>query len=320
MTPLSTAVTVPFGVAATLILGFNVPARVGGINAAGLPPAPQAIARIVYVSAADKDGNAITDLQAADFELKAAGRKSTIVNVRPAQAPLRVAMIVSDGGTGGFQLGLAMFMQRLLGRAEFSLISLIVQPETVVDYSSEAGPLKAALLRVGPRGRQRGAQLMETIQAATKHVQRDGTRPVILVTRVGAEATTSIAGNDLREQLRQSGAILYVVSTVGAERAAPSQARPGISTEQAQLQDAEVTDAAFNLAQVLGDGSKETGGRHEQVISTTLVPALERVANELLNQYAISYMLPDGAKPGDKLSVSSTRRGVKILAPARIPS
>ena len=74
-----------------------------------------------------------------------------------------------------------------------------------------------------------------------------------------------------------------------------------------------MTDAAFNLAQVLGDGSKDSGGRHDQVISTTLVPALERMADELLNQYAISYMLPDGAKPGDKLSVSSTRRGVKLL-------
>jgi hypothetical protein len=123
----------------------------------------------------------------------------------------------------------------------------------------------------------------------------------------------------VREQLRQSGAILYVVSTLGAERAAPSNARQGISNEQAQLQDAEVSDAAFNLAQVLGDGSKESGGRHEQVVSTTLVPALERIANDLLNQYAISYVLPSGAKPGDKLSVSTKRRGVRIVAPARIP-
>jgi hypothetical protein len=313
----SSTAKLAFGVAAAVLLNIGTPVERRG--AAALAQAPPSIARIVYVSAVDRDGHAIADLQAADLELRADGKKSTIVNLGPAQAPLRIALIVSDGGTGGFQLGLATFMQRLLGRAEFSIISLIVQPETVVDYSSEAGTLKAALLRVGPRGRQRGAQLMETIQAATRHVQRDGTRPVILVTRVGAEATTSISGEDLRTELRRSGAILYVVSTLGAERAAPSQARAGISTEQAQLQDAEVTDAAFNLAQVLGDGSKESGGHHEQVISTTLVPALERVANELLNQYAVSYLLPDGAKPGDKLSISAKRKGVRILAPSRIP-
>jgi VWFA-related protein len=315
MTPPLTAAKVVCGV----VVGTVV--IIGTIrgSAERLVPIPQPVARIVYVSAVDKDGNAITGLQPADFELKADGKKSEIVNVGPAQAPLRIAMIVSDAGTGGFQLGLATFMQKLLGRAEFSLISLIVQPETVVDYSSEAGVLKAGLLRLGPRGRQRGAQLIETIHAATKHVQRDGTRPVILVTRVGAEATTALSGSDVRDELRRSGAILYVVSTVGAERAAPSQARQGISAEQAQLQDSEVADGAFNLAQVLGDGSKESGGRHDQVISTTLVPALERVADELLNQYAISYMLPDGAKPGDKLSVSAKRKGVKVLAPTRIP-
>ena len=99
----------------------------------------------------------------------------------------------------------------------------------------------------------------------------------------------------------------------------PLQARQGISTEQAQLQDSEVADGAFNLAQVLGDGSKDSGGRHEQVVETSLVPALERMAHELLNQYAISYMLPDGARPGDKLSLSSKRKGVKLLVPSRSP-
>ena len=43
------------------------------------------------------------------------------------------------------------------------------------------------------------------------------------------------------------------------------------------------------------------------------------MAHELLNQYAISYMLPDGARPGDKMSLSSKRKGVKLLAPSRIP-
>ena len=54
------------------------------------------------------------------------------------------------------------------------------------------------------------------------------------------------------------------------------------------MEDEDNSHGALNLAQVLGDGSKESGGRHDQVISTTLVPALERVADELLNQYAVT--------------------------------
>ena len=164
MTRPLTAAGVVAGVVGALAIGGTAD-RTGAERSA--PGLQQTVPRIIYVSATDKDGLAVMDLQPADFELKADGKKSEIVSVRPAQAPLRIAVIVSDAGTGGFQLGLATFMQKLLGRAEFSLISLIVQPETIVDYSSKAAVLKAGLMRMGPRGRQRGAQLIETIQAAT---------------------------------------------------------------------------------------------------------------------------------------------------------
>ena len=61
---------------------------------------------------------------------------------------------------------------------------------------------------------------------------------------------------------------------------------------------------------MLGDGSRESGGRHDQVISTTLIPTLDHLADELLNQYALTYVVPDGVKLTDKLSVASKRPGV----------
>jgi len=73
-----------------------------------------------------------------------------------------------------------------------------------------------------------------------------------------------------------------------------------------------------DVEQVLGDGSKESGGRHDQVISTTLVPALERIADELLSQYSVTCVLPAGVKPNDKLSISTKRKGARIQAPARL--
>jgi VWFA-related protein len=278
----------------------------------------QAPPRIVHVSVTDRNGSGVPDLTAADFEVKVGGKTRDVISARRATVPMRIAILVSDGGTGGFQLGLANFMQTLLGHAEIALISVIVQPELVVDYTGEAGVLSAGLRRLGPRGRQRGAQLIEAIADAAKNVHREGRRPVILVVRVGAEAPSTLAGDDVRDQLRTSGAILYVISTVGAQRAAPSQARPGISAEQAQLRADEDSDSALNLGQVLGDGSKDSGGRHEQVISTTLVPALEEVAAELLNQYEITYARSENEKPNDKLSVSCKRRGVTVRAPSRL--
>jgi hypothetical protein len=274
--------------------------------------------RTVYVTAFDSKRNAVTDLGPAEFEVKVGGKKLEVLNVEPAKAPMRIALLVSDAGTGGFQGGIASFIQRLSGRAEIALVSVLLQPEIVVDYSSDSSVLRAGLRRIGARGLQRGAQLLETIHGATKHVRREGTRPVIVVVRVGGEASTTLSGKDVREQLQKSGAILHVISTVGAQRAAPSQAREGLSTEQAQLHDDEAVESAHNLALVLGDGSRESGGRHDQVISTTLVPTLEQLADELLNQYALTCSLPAAVKPTDKLSVSSKRKGVTLRAPSRL--
>lgn len=287
--------------------------------AAGAVP-PQT--RTVYVSVTDKKGTAVTDLQAADFELKVGGKTQEVVSVQPATEPLRIAVLVADGGTGGFQLALAHLLRNLLGHAEFALTSVIVQPETVVDYSTDAGALNAGVRRLGTRGRQSGAQLMEAIREATQDVRREGRRPVIIVLRVGGERPSELSGNDVREQLRKSGAILYAISTRGAQRAAPPQARgtDPISVQQGQLRDDELADAALNLAQVLDDGSRESGGRHDQVLSTTLVPALERVADELLHQYEISYVLSDSVKPNARISMSSRRKGVTVRAPSRLPN
>jgi hypothetical protein len=113
---------------------------------------------------------------------------------------------------------------------------------------------------------------------------------------------------------------MYVVSTLGAQRPLASSARTGISTEQAQMQDEDNRTSALNLAQVLGDGSRESGGRHDQVVSTTLIPSLERVADEILKQYALTCTLPDKVKPNDKLQVSTRRKGTKIQAPSRLPT
>ena len=301
----------------TSVAGFLIiSALVTGASArAG---AAQDSSRIVHVTAVDRKGNPVTDLQAAEFDMKVGGKRLEVVRADPAQAPMRIALVVADAGSGGFQAGIANFIRKLSGRAEFALISLLVQPEIVVDYSSDTAVVGAGLRRLGPRGLERGAQTLETIQDAARHVRREGTRPVIVVMRVGGEASTTLSGQVVREQLRKSGAILYVISTVGAQRPAPSSARQGLSTEQAQLHDDEAVESAHNLALVLGDGSRESGGRHDQVMSTTLIPTLEQLANELLNQYALTCVLPSGVKPTDKLSVASKRKGVTIRTASRL--
>src|SRR6185369_982478 len=237
------------------IAGVFVIAAVAGSSSSLSPRDPQPSAgqsRTIYVSVTDKTGTAITDMQAADFEVKDGGKASAIVSVAPAQIPLRIALLVADQGTGAFQLGTGRFMQKLLGHAEFSLYSIIVQPEKLNDFSHDGAELSAALKRLGPRGRETGsAQLLEAIQEVTKEVQHEDRRPAIVVMRLGGEGPTTLNGNDVRDALRKSGAVLYVVSAAGAQASAPPQARgtDAVSVQQGQMRDQEMADGQFALNQ-----------------------------------------------------------------------
>ena len=125
---------------------------------------------------------------------------------------------------------------------------------------------------------------MEAIREATQDVRVEATRPAIVVLRVGGERPTGASGNEVREQFRKSGAVLYVISTVGAQRPPPPQARgtDPVSVQIGQLRDDELADSASNLAQVLGDGARNQEAVMTRSVSTTLVPALERVAERAL--------------------------------------
>jgi VWFA-related protein len=298
----------------------------GSLNPSSIPRDRQPIARqtrTIYVSATDKAGASVADMQAVDFEIKDGGKLCAITSVAPAEIPLRIALLVADQGTGAFQLGTARFMQKLLGHAEFALYSVVIQPEKLVDFSHDGKELSAAVSRLGPRGRQTGtAQLLEAIEEATKEIQHENRRPAIVVLRLGGEAPSTLSGNDVRDALRRSGAVLYAVSAAGAQGSAPPQARgtDAVSVQQGQLRDQELAEGQFALNQVLGDGAKESGGRHDQVVATTHAKAVEQVAEELLHQYEIKYALADGVKPADKISVSTKRKGVTLHAPSRVPN
>ena len=43
------------------------------------------------------------------------------------------------------------------------------------------------------------------------------------------------------------------------------------------------------------------------------------MADILLHQYVLTYALPDGVKPNEKLQLATSRKGVTLLARARVP-
>jgi len=278
--------------------------------------------RTIFASVVGKDGTPVTDLTSGEFEIKEGGKTQEITSAKMATMPLRIHVIVSDNGTGAFQLGMLHLAQALIDRSEFAFTSVLVQPERVMPFTNNVELIGPGLQKVGRRGDGRGAsQLMEAMNDALKDIAAPGKHSVLVVLRMGGESTSTLSHAPLREALRMTGTTLYVIARAGASKAAvgsatvPSQSAATVAQQGA---DSDRDDALLNLNLVLGDGSRESGGYEIETSLTSAVPALDTLIAELKNQYEITYVLPEGTKPSDKVQVSTKRKNVTLRAPQKI--
>ncbi len=267
---------------------------------------------VVYALATDARKALVTDLTEADFIVKEDGHLRQVVSVRPAAAPLHVAVIVDDNGTGMFRFGVNQFAQKMQGRAQLSLRLVTGQVQTVFDFTSDVQAWTRGIGQLGVRpSTPDGGQLLEGISdAARSFAVREASRPVIFVLTVGGQEHSTLIGRDVLDQLHRSRAALYVMFAGSA--AVRSPAAPGRA--------ADLLGSNLNLEQVLGDGPKQSGGRRRDVIATqALLTDVWQMAAELSSQYEVTYLRPPARNPSQKIQVTVARRGVNVLAPLRAP-
>jgi hypothetical protein len=261
---------------------------------AGGPSGGADVLRTVYFSASDAKGVPVTDLTAADLAVKETGKDRVIAGVEPATAPMQVSILVDDGGTGAFQGAVGQFVDTMLGHGQFSIRAFNPQPSRLTDFTEDVAALKTGLDGIGPRGKinTAGEQMVDAVAEAVKELQqRKAARPAIIVLTVGGEKAQSHEAEPTLNALKNSSGSLSVVYLAGLE-----------------------------LGQVLGDGPKRSGGMIQQIGGGVVPgPVLAKVADALLHQYVLTYTLPDGVKPNEKFSLTTSRKGVTLLAPSRLP-
>jgi hypothetical protein len=249
-------------------------------------------ARTLYVSAADAKGTAITDLTAADLAVKEGGQDRTVASLKPAEGPIDIAILVDDNGSGFFLPGVLQLLQTVGDDAKYSIRRFSPQADKILDYKNDVESIQKALDLLGSRGKVQndGEQLLQAISETAKELQQRKTaRRILLVLTLTGEGQAKNADIVLND-LPNTGVILNVVHRSGA-----------------------------NLGLVTGDGSRQSGGHIEPVGAISAVPAaITKIADSIMHQYALTYSLPDGVKPSDRVSVSTTRKGISLFAPSRI--
>ena len=273
----------------------------------GTGVAAQATERTVYVTVTDRDGARPADLTPADFTVREGGQARDVLAVEPATARMRMAILVEESLTpaGGVRLGIAEFIKRMQPHAEMSLVVMGLRNFVLVDYTTDIGALFAAINALAPVGiQQQVNNVPEGIHEAARAFERDRPeRPVMVVVAREMMQQSSEEPQNVLNQIGRSGAQVEVVS---------------IESGQANIAVGNLSDMS-GRAQILGDGSRQSGGRRIEVSALTAVPrALQQVADSLLSQSRITYAVPEGGRSSDRLSVSLQRRGLTMRAPTRI--
>lgn len=267
------------------------------------PAAP--INRTVYVSVTGRDGAPVTDLTPADFVVKEGGKDREVIKAEPAKTKMRLALGVEERLTPdtAVRLGIFEFIKRIAGAAEVSLIAVGLANRTVVNYTSDPGTLVAAINSLTLNASRESNMVEGILEIVEGFIANKPERPTIVIVAIGGGSTASDPRNILAK-LGESGATMHAATLRGGTASAPLGAMADENSRD----------------QVLGDGPKQSGGRHLDVNATAGIPkALQQIADELLAQYAVTYVLPDGVKPGKRISISTKRRGVTLRGPTTIP-
>jgi hypothetical protein len=278
---------------------------------AGAVATAQERTRRLYVTALDENDGIVTDLAAADLAVKESGKVRPIVRLEPTRDTMSIAIIVDDNGTGIFRVPVGRFIETLLGRGEFSISVVRGQTVRLADYTSDTRELSEAVALLGPHpSTNDGNQLLDGITgAALNMVKRKAGRPVILALTVGGDDVTPMQPDDALDDLRKSGAQLYVVSMFS------SALRPTVPTSRA----ADLLSEGHALKAMIGDGPDRSGGHREDISAMAGVdPRLQQLAAQLKQQYVLEYSL-EGSKPGKRVEISAKRKNITLRAPTYVP-
>lgn len=283
-----------------------------GVLSSQAPPV-STLTRTVYISVTDRNGMPVDTLLASDLEIKEGGKLVTVESAGRTSEPLQIDMIVDDNGTGLFRASLARFVQRMEGRAVMALRSVVGQTMKLVEFTPNVDALLTAINTLNARpGTPDGGQLLEGISEAALELHKvEARRPIIIALTVGGEEHSTVNSDFVLDQLRKSGAALYVFSVANSALRATVAAK----TPKDLLQE------NMHLFRVLGDGPKQSGGKHQQIVASAgVLLGLQNLASELTSQYRVIYTLPAGVKRSEKLDVSVRRKDIVVRAPEKLPT
>lgn len=273
----------------------------------------QAGQRTIFVSAIDSRGVPVPGLGVTDFVVKEDGRPVVVEQAAISTTPMTVALMIDDSGVGlqSMREGAGALVNRLRGIASIAIVTTGGRNIRVMDYTASTPALMGAINRIFTRNVS-GAFLTDgLVEVSREFTTREAARGVIVSVGVEGADFSEIRPSEVLATLQRSRALLFMVR-LGRPVIGQSNAL-GVERGESLLDE----HTRFNA--LLGQAPARTGGRLEQLVVHSGIPgAMDHIGVELAGQYAVSYASPNVNGADLRLEVSSTRRGVRVRAPARV--
>lgn len=276
------------------------------------------------VNARSVHGGFVSDLRQEDFEVYEDGAQQEIANFYSQEVPVHVVLLIDASGSTRYnqteiRRAALKFAESLKPEDQVAIITFNDAPRLIMNWGSDIERIKLSLESIYAKG---PTVLNDALYVTFDDLLADveGKKAVILLTD-GVDTGSMVSFEESRELALRSEAMVYVVSKLkeywtGAIGARQQYVLRGMSVP-AELSD----DYIIQVRRDLQSLAETTGGKVlETEAFTNLTDIYSRVAEELKNQYYISYVPSNGRKDGTWREVEvkvkfrpdvvvSTRRG-----------
>jgi Ca-activated chloride channel family protein len=235
---------------------------------------------VFNVTVVDAAGKYVHGLKAADFKLLVDGHEQTFGTFSTETTPFAAAILMDSSGSMERTLPLARsaairFLDELRGDDMAAVYRFDSQVEQVQDFSPsrDLPPLAYNI-------QAKGLTVLNDaiVRAAADLAERDEKRHAIIVLSDGADTHSSASASKALERALATGATIYTVDMSATDGNASRDHKSAAS---------------------LKDCSNKSGGRYVATPGGPIMrEALSAIAEELSNQYTLSYHLPETARDG----------------------
>lgn len=286
-----------------------------------------------------EDDRPVLGLTVEDFVVEEDGQRREVLRVEPAAVPLEVAVLVDDGMVASSNLGhvreaLTNFVQALVGH-DVALYSFGNQRRTVVPFTKNTALLTEATTQFAGFS-ESSAYLIDAIQQTALDLARRGAQRPALVLLTGEErgtGDTAIRGSSHRgsrltpDAARDRDAEAVIAGLVGlgvvvnAVVTRSLTAFAGFTDDRSSRLSTVTSGAgAFRWMQenrererLIDQAPSRSGGRLYNVSSTSGIDErLVRIADELLNQYLVTYSRPPRSDVPKDIVVDAVDRDLTV--------